>query len=633
LWLAAAASADASDKSRPVSKVIAFLRDMQSQLQKEAEDDEAIYDKMDCWCKSNDAEKTESIKTAENEIKRLVAEIEEQTALGAKLGVEIEHIKRDNKDNRNSLAEATAVREKVGAKYHKESKDLKDTISKLKNAIVVLKKHHSPDALVEVTKIMQEASILQHISAPQKHKIGAFLQAPGNDSAEIFGILGSMLENFESDLKSMNGQEKRQAKDFAELRSAKSEEIQLGEEQFDVKELAKAAADKRVADASTDLEDTRESLSSDEQFLMDLKQKCRAGDEEWESRQKLRNEELVGVAKAIKVLNEDSNHDLFTKTFNFIQLSASSDGQGRREAAAQVLARVNKPALSVLATQAKLDPFPRVKQAIDKMIEEIKAEQKEEVKHRDFCIEEMNKNELHNDNKNHEKTNQEAALATLTSQIGQLEGEIKELKSEVVESLSQIKKAGANRQAENAQFRENVIDQRNTQEVLKKAIQILAEVYGKKSEAFIQEPENFDSYKQNKGGNSVIAMLKQIAHDTESMEQEATMTERNAQSMYEKMVKEMNRSINTKQASVDDKTDRKASLKKEFVGLKQEHSHTKAELVQIANELEALHTSCDFTIKNFELRQTARNEEVGALNEAKQILSGAKFNNFLQKVQ
>jgi len=35
-----------------------------------------------------------------------------------------------------------------------------------------------------------------------------------------------------------------------------------------------------------------------------------------------------------------------------------------------------------------------------------------------------------------------------------------------------------------------------------------------------------------------------------------------------------------------------------------------------------LHKSCDFTLENFEARQAARTAEIGALGEAKNILSG-----------
>jgi len=51
-----------------------------------------------------------------------------------------------------------------------------------------------------------------------------------------------------------------------------------------------------------------------------------------------------------------------------------------------------------------------------------------------------------------------------------------------------------------------------------------------------------------------------------------------------------------------------------------------------ANYKAELHSSCDFITKNFEIRQTARDEEIEALNQAKAILSGSKFNGFLQQL-
>ena len=61
----------AAAKNRPVSKVITLLKDMLKQLEKEAEEDEEIYDKMACWCETNDKEKTKSIADAEARIEDL----------------------------------------------------------------------------------------------------------------------------------------------------------------------------------------------------------------------------------------------------------------------------------------------------------------------------------------------------------------------------------------------------------------------------------------------------------------------------------------------------------------------------------------------------------------------------------
>jgi len=54
------------------------------------------------------------------------------------------------------------------------------------------------------------------------------------------------------------------------------------------------------------------------------------------------------------------------------------------------------------------------------------------------------------------------------------------------------------------------------------------------------------------------------------------------------------------------------------------------DLEQLSNYNAQLKQSCDFVLKNFALRQTARDEEVEALKQAKAILSGADFEALLQ---
>ena len=44
-----AAAADSDDVNRPVAKVIGLLNEMKTTLEKEQEDDIALFKKMDCW--------------------------------------------------------------------------------------------------------------------------------------------------------------------------------------------------------------------------------------------------------------------------------------------------------------------------------------------------------------------------------------------------------------------------------------------------------------------------------------------------------------------------------------------------------------------------------------------------------
>merc|ERR1719498_1934208 len=128
-------------KNRPVSKVINLLKDMLKQLEKEAEEDEEVYDKMACWCETNDKEKTKSIADAENRISDLTTKIEELTASSARLNTEIKTLEKEFAENQAALDKATAIRQKELAEFNEEEKDLLGSISALKSAVTVLSKH------------------------------------------------------------------------------------------------------------------------------------------------------------------------------------------------------------------------------------------------------------------------------------------------------------------------------------------------------------------------------------------------------------------------------------------------------------------------------------------------------------
>merc|ERR1719387_1199299 len=100
----------AAAKNRPVTKVITLLKDMLKQLEKEADEDEEIYDKIACWCETNDKEKTKAIKDAESRIKDLSTQIEQLSAISAKYATEIKNAKAEVAEDQESLAQATELR-------------------------------------------------------------------------------------------------------------------------------------------------------------------------------------------------------------------------------------------------------------------------------------------------------------------------------------------------------------------------------------------------------------------------------------------------------------------------------------------------------------------------------------------
>merc|ERR1719160_561508 len=202
-----------------------------------------------------------------------------------------------------------------------------------------------------------------------------------------------------------------------------------------------------------------------------LKEKCSMTDSEWEERQKTRQLEMEAVSKALAVLSSDDAHDLFTKTFNpsFVQKESRSNSERRGQAAQLLRAvakKVSNPRLATLAEAVQLDAFTRVKKAIDDMVTQLLKEKEDEIKHKDFCTDEFNTNQLETEKKEREKTDLEAKIEDLTLTIKTLTEEIEALKGEIAEMQVQMKRAGEDREKQNKEFQMTIADQRATQKLL-----------------------------------------------------------------------------------------------------------------------------------------------------------------------
>jgi DNA repair exonuclease SbcCD ATPase subunit len=655
-------------KNRPVSKVITLLKDMLKQLEKEAEEDEEIYDRMACWCETNDKEKTKSIADAEARISDLTTKIEELTASSARLNTEIKNLEKEVAENQAALDKATAIRQKQLAEFNEEEKDALEAISALKAAITVLSKHNSflqipKSHLVGVAASVQNqmqkhASLLAGVlTHSQRRVVASFVQSPEDyfdasptfkqsyapQSGEIFGILRQMLETFENNLSASQKEEMANQKAYEDLKAAKEDEIAAGQAQIDSKTQELADTDEKNAQAKEDIEDTKKTLSADEQFLMMLKEKCSMTDAEWEERQKTRQLEMEAVSKALAVLSTDDAHDLFTKTFNpsLLQKEKSMQSERRSEASRLLQAaaqKLNNPRLATLAVRVRLDAFTRVKKAIDDMVAQLLKEKEDEIKHKDFCVDEFNTNELQTDKKEREKADLIAKIEDLEMTIKELTDAIEKLKAEIQEMQVQLKRAGEDREKENKEFQMTVADQRATQKLLTAALNILKGFYEKKAKAALLQigqpagppPPGFEAYKKNAAAPGVMGMIQQIINDAKAMEAETIRSEEDAQKAYESFVKDTNASIEAKSEDIVNKSETKAKAEADLVEAKENKDAVMLELEQLANYKAELHSSCDFVLKNFEIRQTARDEEIEALKQAKAILSGAKFEAFLQ---
>merc|ERR1719321_2372628 len=120
-------------------------------------------------------------------------------------------------------------------------------------------------------------------------------------------------------------------------------------------------------------------------------------------------------------------------------------------------------------------------------------------------------------------------------------------------------------------------------------------------------PGGFTTYKKKTG---VIPMIQDILAEAKKMEAEAIRDEENAQKTYEDFVMDTNASIEAASKSIVEKSEEKAQAETDLTEAEEALAAAELELEQLANYNLQLHQSCDYILKNFEIRQTAWDEEI-----------------------
>jgi len=678
LAVAAALHLDLSDrewKERPVAKIVGLLKDMQAQLEDEKKNDAELYDKLVCWCTTNDKEKTKAIKNENQQIADLTAAIEEYTSRDGQLTTQIATLKSAIAKGNKALEEAAQVRAKQLAEFNQDEKDMIQSIGSLKGAVTSLSKHNPSallqrDAVVEVSKAIRQTmktqpSLVKDAVKPhQRRRLAELLERPdtmlsllqqpmdasgatsyNSQSGEIFGMLKQMKETFETNLDTSKTQEAASVKAFGELQAAKTAELKAATEKQTQAEIELGTTKESNARAKEDLENTEDALAADTDFLANLKKQCATIDNDWAARSKMRDEEITSVSETIAILTEDEAHDQLAKGTTLIQLRARVGREAVLRAEAVKFLRdagdkLNSRKIAYLATRMKFDPFGKMRENIDTMVGALDKEKQDEVVYKDNCVSDLNTNDKETNEKHEIKNDLETEINRLNTEEAELTDEEKRLIQEVADMQLEMKKASENREKENKDYQQVVADQRATRAILQKALDRLGEFYNRKQallqtsqakvaqrvpgEASSPMPAGFETY-QKAGGGGAMAMVQQIIADSKATEADATTAELDAQSGYEAFVQDTNKAIKVNRMGITTDEENIAQNKVEESQDESDKKHTITEILTLGDMNKSIHGACDFTLNNFDARQHSRDEETEALKQAKAIFSGAGF--------
>merc|ERR1719316_834539 len=127
---------------------------------------------------------------------------------------------------------------------------------------------------------------------------------------------------------------------------------------------------------------------------------------------------MAACSKALTFLSSDDARDLFGRTLGFMQMQSTHNSKRREQTAKLLTAAAHKfqnPDLSLLATKARIDAFTEVKAKIQDMVDKLVKEKEDEIKHKDFCIDKLNSNEMATEGKTRDKADLEAKVEDLTT--------------------------------------------------------------------------------------------------------------------------------------------------------------------------------------------------------------------------
>jgi chromosome segregation ATPase len=263
--------------------------------------------------------------------------------------------------------------------------------------------------------------------------------------------------------------------------------------------------------------------------------------------------------------------------------------------------------------RSREDIFAKVKGLIGDMIEKLLKEAEADATEKAFCDKELAETEQ-------KKSDKEAAIEKLTTQIDKMSAKSSKLKEEVAElekELAALAKAQAEmdklRAEEKAAFDKNSAEMKKGVEGVKLALKVLNEYYAKEDKAH-------DSAEGAGGG--IIGLLEVVESDFTKGLAEMIATEEAAVAEYEQLTKENEIEKATKSQDVAYKTKESKGLDKSIAEATADKDGVQEELDAIMEYLKGIQERCIAKAETYEERVKRRTAEIAGLKEALSILEG-----------
>jgi len=643
----------------PVQKAVQMLEGMLVQAKAAKHEENVQFAGFSEFCKNTQASKAVDIKEAESQMDLLNADIEKANSEVKRLKKEIGGHESDRTGWTNDKADSTAVRDTERGTYLETHRDYQESIEALSQAMMMLKQQNYDRS---AKSLLQKVSAFGKTPEEARNTIQAFVQDQEPDgslptataykfqSGSIITMLEKLKAEFKAELTELEKTEVARRQTFDMLQQDLADQTKDAENAIQEKTMTQAKNKQASIEKSGDLKEVTGVKDADSKYLSDLTQLCDQKTTEFEARTKLRDGEIEALDKAVEILSSDDVSGSADKHLpgllqvgsnSFAQLRAATMNPNQRRVVEFLRTeslRLDSHALSALAMTVAADPFFKIKQLIQELIDRLITEAGNEATHKGWCDKELGTNK-------HTRETKSAEVDTLTSTIDGLDSDIKSLAKDITKKTGEVTKLEAavaeftkKRTKEKAENAAAVKDAEEGQKAIANAIKVLQDFYSKAAKATSlaqvsitsekqqpKVPEIFDeAYKgdQNaKGG--VVGMLEVIQSDFARLEADTKSGEQAAQNEYDEFM--------------SDSAQAKASLDVDLKHCTTEKLAKEGELTMAKENLDTAQKTLDMALKAYNelkepcqaegTRQSAgdrkarREDEIESLKKALELLS------------
>jgi len=659
-----------SFSANPIRRVVSMLQMMAKKVESEGEKEKDLYDKFMCYCKTSKGDLQTAISANTAKVPALQSDIEAAEAQLATTKEELEQHKTDRDAAKSKMAQATAMREKDHAAFLKESGDLKMNIDALNKAIPAIETGMAGGFLqTNAAALIHKVAVTDYqLNDFDRDALTAFLEGStaGEEeyapkSGQILGILKQMKDEMDKYLNGAISREEASLKTYDELMAAMTKEVDAHTANIEKKSIMVGELSVNIATMKNDLTDSEEALIEDQKFLADMDKTCALKTKEWDERCKTRSEELLAIRETIKILNDDDAMDLFKKTLpspSLLQIRMSADAVRRR--ALEVLRAMGRDRhkrpmeldFVELALGSNKVDFTKVIKMIDDMVVHLAKEQTDDDDKKEYCQTQLDTTEDKAKELQHSIDDLDTTIAEQEETIKALEEEIKTLTDSIAELDKSVAEATQQRKEENEEYTKMMAENTAAKELIEFAknrmqkfynpklykpppktegdevpavLLQVASVHALKKDAPPPPPEATFGGPKSEESAGVLTMMDNLILDLDKEMTEATAEEKDAQMDYEEMMADAATKRAEDSKAITGKESAKADAETDHGTTTGTRKKTAGELSATKQYLVDLHSECDWLLENFDLRKTARADEVDALKKAKAVLSGADF--------